>query len=188
VLATVVAVGWNKFSYYFLTGNSESFDPTVAESFARPVLYATGGLILIDHIPFGSGLASFASYASQVNYSSLYHEYGISSIYGLSEEMPEFICDAFYPMMAQYGIAGIALFVAFIVWAMGKVRHCKGTSYKARMAIALMVISFILIEGIASTVPMQSWGMLAMMLMAMAAVDSPKPETVVEQYKKPLYL
>lgn len=176
LIGIVAAVSWHKFSYYFITGNSDTFDPTVAESFARPVLYATGGLILVDHFPFGSGLASFASYASQAHYSSLYHDYGISSVYGLSEAMPDFICDAFYPMLAQYGVVGIVLFAAFMVWATGKVRthkHSVPHLYCSHMAVCLAVTSFILIEGIAGTLPMQSWGMIAMMIMAMVAVDAP---------------
>ena len=64
VVALVVLVSWNKISYYFLTGAGDKFDPTVAASFARPVLYGTGFLIFIDYFPFGSGLASFASYPS----------------------------------------------------------------------------------------------------------------------------
>ncbi|MBO7609402.1 MAG: hypothetical protein J6S96_04290 [Muribaculaceae bacterium] len=188
VIAAVVAVSWNKFSYYFITGNSETFDPTVAESFARPVLYATGGLILIDHFPLGSGLASFASYPSSVNYSSLYHEYGISKIYGLSEAMPDFICDAFYPLLAQFGIVGIALFIIYLVWAVKQVKSLSGIDagrFRALMAVALMVICFLLVESVASTVPMQSWGMLAMMLMAFVA--SEPHAVIIENNKKSLY-
>ena len=74
ILLLTAAVSWNKFQYYFLTGNSESFDPTVVESFARPVLYTTAGLILLDHFPFGTGLASFATSASQESYSGVYFE------------------------------------------------------------------------------------------------------------------
>ena len=188
VIAAVIAVSWNKFSYYFITGNSETFDPTVAESFARPVLYATGGLILIDHFPLGSGLASFASYPSAANYSSLYHEYGISKIYGLSEAMPDFICDAFYPLLAQFGVVGIILFAVYLVWALKQVKALLDIDmgrYRALMATALMVICFLLVEGVASTVPMQSWGMLAMILMGLIACE-PIAENI-ENNTKPLY-
>lgn len=47
-----------KISFYFITGNSDSFDPNVMESFARPVMYLHGFTILFDYFPFGSGLAS----------------------------------------------------------------------------------------------------------------------------------
>ena len=160
----------------------------MAESFARPVLYATGGLILIDHFPLGSGLASFASYPSAVNYSSLYHEYGISKIYGLSEAMPDFICDAFYPLLAQFGVIGIILFITYLVWALKQVKALSSIDvgrYRALMATALMVICFLLVEGVASTVPMQSWGMLAMMLMGLIACEQSAEN--IENNNKPLY-
>lgn len=187
-VAAVAAVTWNKFSYYFLTGNSDTLDPTVAESFARPVLYATSALILIDHIPFGSGLASFASYASQANYSSLYHEYGISNIYGLSEEMPDFICDAFYPMLAQYGVVGILLFITFLVWAFRPVRHLvrrDATRFGSHMAVSAMIVGFLLIESVASTVPMQPWGMIAMIILALAAYNP--IHSTIDNEVKPQY-
>lgn len=186
VLVAVAAVTWEKFSYYFLTGDSSSFDPTVAESFARPVLYATGALILVDHFPLGSGLASFASYASQANYSSLYHEYGISNIYGLSEAMPDFICDAFYPMLAQYGVVGIVLLIAFFVWAFKQVIalvRIDAVRYRSYVAVGWLVTSFLLIEGVASTIPMQSWGMLAMLVMAFVACT---PHTPITENSKSL--
>lgn len=175
-LIAVVAVSWNKFSYYFLTGNSDSLDPTVAESFARPVLYATGGLILVDHFPLGSGLASFASHASSANYSSLYYEYGINNIWGLSESYPDFICDAFYPSLAQFGVVGIMLFIAFLVWAFRpavRLLRLDPQRYRIHYVISALVMCFILIESTASTMPMQTWGLLAMAVLGLVAAQAP---------------
>ena len=168
VVAAVVVAGWSKFSYYFLTGDSGSLDPMVAESFARPVLYATGGLILVSEFPLGSGLASFASHASQAHYSQLYHEYGISKIYGLSEEFGDFICDAFYPSLAQFGVVCVALFVWFLVWAFRPLKRLVRLSpatFRYHYALGAIIICFILIESVASTMVMQSWGLLVMLLL-----------------------
>ena len=175
VLALVVAVGWSKFSYYFITGNSDSFDPKVAESFARPVLYATGGLILVNEFPMGSGLASFASYASKANYSQLYHEYNISNVYGLSEDNGDFICDAFYPSLAQFGLVGMLLFTAFLVWAFRpaiRLVRDNASRYRYHYAIAAIIICFMLIESVASTLLMQTWGLLAMMMLGYASIPA----------------
>ena len=168
VVAAVVVAGWGKFSYYFLTGDSGSLDPMVAESFARPVLYATGGLILVSEFPLGSGLASFASHASQAHYSQLYHDYGISNIYGLSEDFGDFICDAFYPSLAQFGVVGVALFVWFLVWAFRPLKRLvrlSASTFRFHYALGAVIICFILIESVASTMLMQSWGLLAMLLL-----------------------
>jgi len=172
VIGIFIAVGWDKFTYYFITGNSETFDPTVAQSFARPVLYATAGLILLDHFPFGSGLASFASYASADNYSNLYYEYGINSVWGLSEEYSDFICDAYYPSLAQFGIFGIILFIAFFVWIYSHLRdinRCNDKKYKYFFIIGASAMLFIFIESIGGTSLVQTSGMIAMMLLGFTA-------------------
>ena len=181
VLVAVGMVSWNKFSYYFLTGNGDTIDPTVAETFARPVLYATSGLILLDHFPLGSGLASFASYASSAHYSSLYYEYGINNIYGLSESYPDFICDAFYPSLAQFGVVGVVLFITFLVWAFRpatRLLRLDPQRHRYHYVIAALAMCFILIESVASTMPMQTWGLLAMAIMGLVAAQAPATRAV----------
>ena len=181
MLAGVVLVSWNKFSFYFLTGSGDTLDPTVAETFARPVLYATSGLILLDHFPLGSGLASFASYSSATHYSSLYYEYGIDKIYGLSESYPDFICDAFYPSLAQFGVVGVVLFISFLVWAFRpavRLMRLDPQRYRNHYVIAALVMCFILIESVASTMPMQTWGLMAMAILGLVAAQVPSGQTV----------
>lgn len=169
VCVLTIAVGWNKFSYYFITGNSSSFDPNVIESYARPVLYLYGGIILTEFIPFGSGLASYASFASVDSYSRLYYKYGINKIWGLSPEKPEFICDAFYPSLAQFGLVGIGLFIWFWVYVYGflKILIRESVSNKYEFAVGVSLIAVLLIESIASTTFVQHSGMIAMMLLGM---------------------
>ena len=115
IAALVLAVSWHKIEYYFLVGNSGTFDPTVVQSFARPVLYATGFLILLDFFPFGSGLGSFATYASEKYYSGVYYYYGIDKVWGLSPSYSNFICDAYIPSLAQFGVVGLILFICFSI-------------------------------------------------------------------------
>lgn len=69
--------------------------------------------ILYDYFPFGSGLGSFGTFASAEYYSPVYSAYGIDHLWGLSKDMPAFICDAFYPELAQFGVAGVILYFAF---------------------------------------------------------------------------
>lgn len=168
LIATVVLVGWEKFQFYFLTGGAEKFDPRVIESFARPVLYNTGALILIDHFPFGTGLASFASFASEAPYSSVYYEYGINNVWGLSPHEPFFICDAFYPSLAQFGIAGILMFACFWIFIYRRLRifvRFTPLTGQYRFGIGMILIFYIFIESIASTMFVQSHGMIAMIIL-----------------------
>lgn len=170
VVILFVVVGWHKFDFYFISGTGEHtrFDPEAVESFARPVLYATGGLILIDHFPFGSGLASFASYPSSKYYSGLYYEYGIDKVYGLSEAKPDFICDAYYPLLAQFGVVGLILFISFFVYICRilklMLRH-NIVKYKYYFIIGSLIVCYVLIECIAGSIFVQSHGVVAMMLL-----------------------
>ena len=178
LMVIVVAVAWDKLTYYFISGNSGTgdFDPTLAESFARPALYATGALILVTEIPLGSGLASFASYASMAHYSNLYYDYGISSVYGLSEAKPDFICDAFYPSLAQFGLVGVVLFIVYWVWLFKPVRRliqADKLRFRYHYVVAVLAVCFIMIESVASTLLMQSWGMVVMMVLGLVASINP---------------
>ena len=164
----VIAATWNKFSYYFLQGDADTFDPRTIESFARPVLYMTGGLIFLDHFPFGSGLASFASFASAENYSRIYYEYGINNVHGLSPNHPVFICDAFYPSLAQFGILGVILFVVFWVYIYKFLRvyiRMDADYYRPQFITGSIIIIFILVESTTATTFTQMGGMITMCLL-----------------------
>lgn len=168
LMAAVVAVAWNKFDYYYLSGNEGKFDRSVAESFARPVLYATAGLVLIQQMPFGSGLASIATYASQQNYSGLYYEYGIDKVYGLSPQTGQFICDAFFPSLAQFGVAGIALYVAFWVFVYSFIRkmiRSGSARFRYPVAIGILIIMHIFIESTSGNTFTQPSGMMVLCLL-----------------------
>lgn len=179
----LVGVGWNKISYYFLTGESTKFDANVMESYARPVLYATGALVLMEKVPLGSGLASFGSFASTEPYSDLYHEYGISRVHGLSPSDPAFACDAFYPSLAQFGIVGVGLFIAFWVYVARRLRlliRGGGEDSRTEFACGWILVAYILIESIAGTTFVQSLGMCAMMMLG--AVCCGAKETASDCY------
>ena len=174
VIARVIAVTWKKFNYYFLVGNSgtSTFDPDVIESFARPVLYVTGFMILRDHFPFGTGLASFASYRSIEPYSGVYREYGIDKVYGLSPGYSSFICDAYYPSLAQFGIAGIALFlwlIVYLVRLLGTLVRSDGNRCKWLYCVGMLSLIFVLIESTAGTTMVNCGGVMAMLILGIAA-------------------
>ncbi len=168
LLGAVIAVSWSKIDFYYLSGGSDKFDRSVAESFARPVLYATAGLILIQQFPFGSGLASIATYASQQNYSTLYYEYGIDKVYGLSPQTGYFICDAFFPSLAQFGVIGVALYAAFWAFVYSYIRKMIRSGYKCfryPVAIGILIILHIFIESTSGNTFTQPSGMMVLCLL-----------------------
>ena len=174
----VAAVGWSKFRFYFIDMGSDLRNGGL-ESMARPALYAAAALIMVSHVPFGSGLASFASHASgEVHYSKIYYEYGLNNVYGLTPSEPDFVCDAFYPSLAQFGIAGLLLFAAFWFYIGTLLRRIRRLlpGGQALFAVAWTAILFIFIENIASTTFVQSAGLYCMMMLGM--ICSMAPEAV----------
>lgn len=106
LLVTVILfVVWQRFDAYYVTGLSD-------ENLARPMTYKTGLQILIDYFPFGPGMGTFACNAAWKYYSPLYYEYNLNGIWGLNEG-GGFICDAFYPVLSQFGVVGVILFCIF---------------------------------------------------------------------------
>ncbi len=187
----VLFVAWQKIEYYFIDGlsNMESLDD-ISDTFARPLLYMVSVSVLADHLLLGSGLASYASFASgaDVNYSALYANYGIDKVWGLAENDSPFIADTFYPELAQFGLVGIALFVYAAYWLCYRLRivHRKmgSTYYAAGMGI-------ILIMGIdATTAPgmvnMFGENMFVILGMILAQVKNVKGAEAKECLKRPL--
>lgn len=173
IITLIIAVSWHKIQYYFITGNSDSFDPEVVQSFARPVLYFTAFQIFIDFIPFGSGLASFASYPSSEFYSGVYGYYGIDKVYGIapSDEFT-FICDAYYPTLAQFGIIGIILFSWFWIYTYKYIKYLiklKPALCRYEYIIGSLILSDMLIENVGATTFTQTSGMLCMILYGIIA-------------------
>jgi len=77
---------------------------------ARSALLSTSFRIAWDYFPFGSGLGTFGSYASRVNYSPIYYMYNIFNIHGLSYANPMYINDSYWAMIiGEYGFIGAIL-------------------------------------------------------------------------------
>lgn len=169
IIALVLFAAWTKIDFYFVSGGGDyqMFGEEMMQSFARPVLYASMFVLLGMHPIFGSGLASFATNASStaVNYSGAYYELGIDTVYGLSPTYDAFICDAFYPELAQFGIVGILLFISFFVWLYRRLGLCLYMVGKVQYTIGVVSIIAILIECIASTSFNQGFGGLCMMIL-----------------------
>lgn len=106
LVVTVLVVTWTRFDAYYVTGLDN-------EAMARPMSYKTSLQILWDYFPLGSGMGSFACNGAWKFYSPLYYEYNLTGIWGLSPEGGFFICDAYYPTLAQFGVVGIFFFCWF---------------------------------------------------------------------------
>lgn len=122
--------------------------------------------MLIDHLPFGTGLASYATYASGTYYSPLYYKYGLSGYHGMSPHFYEYIADTYFPVLAQFGIIGVFLFFAFWLRRYNDVLHVATYDIK-KYKIGLMVIFMLFVESVAGPVLVMNWGFIPMMLLGM---------------------
>lgn len=106
LIAAVLFVTWERFDIYYVKGFTGS------GRLARPETYKTAVQILWDYFPLGSGMGSFACNGAWRYYSPLYHQYNLDTVWGLNQG-GGFICDAYYPTLAQFGIVGVILFCIF---------------------------------------------------------------------------
>lgn len=146
--AVIILVGWSKIDLYFaISGDVEDVESGLV---ARLMLYMTSLDVLIDYFPFGSGFASFASYASGVYYSDIYVKYGLDKIWGINSQDYSFIADTYYPCLAQFGVVGILLYVYFIFFILRKSYMFFRKSQKVKyLMIPLLIVGYFLIESIA---------------------------------------
>jgi hypothetical protein len=138
MLIAIFYVAWEKISLYFyqvISGDMEE------DLIARFVLYRTAPEILHDYFPFGSGFASFATFSSGEYYSTIYPEYGIDIVWGISKSYHNFISDTFYPSLAQFGVAGILFYLLFWIYILKK----AVSNYRKNRDIKLFLIVFLIV-------------------------------------------
>ena len=158
--SVVIFFTWTKFNAYYVEGFQEE-----AEAMARPVTYETGIKIMFkDYIPFGSGLGSFGTAAAAKEYSPLYYDYQLNTIWGLTPENPMFLADAFYPTLAEFGVVGLFFFLWFWkrrLWEANKIHNL--IYYR----MALMCILALALESTADSSYLSGKGMGYFMILAL---------------------
>lgn len=102
-----LVIGWGQIETYF-----------GSEGQARYELLRAGVQVALDNCPIGTGFASFGSAITADSgwYSPLYFQYGISSVWGLSQEYSAFISDSFWPtVLGQSGWIGLIAYCGAFV-------------------------------------------------------------------------
>jgi len=117
---------------------------------ARVALTRTSIDIAGDHFPLGSGFGTFGGYASRLYYSTVYADYGLSDVYGLSETTGSFISDTHWPyVLGETGLVGFlfysgSLFVLFLTVYRGASTFTDpwmcGFAYGTMMGLILAVL------------------------------------------------
>ena len=131
-------------------------DP-MAPTVPRLLLYATGIQIADSRFPLGAGFGRFGGYASVLDYSPLYDQYGLSQVWGLNPENPYYIEDTYWPhIAAETGWLGsvilLALFVLLIERAARAALRATDVATKALAVGAALALLETLIESVAGPV------------------------------------
>ena len=157
VVAIILTVTWTRFDGYYISGMSN-------DELARPMTYKTSLKILYDYFPFGSGMGSFACNGAWQHYSPLYFKYNLNDIWGLSPDAGGFVCDAYYPTLAQFGIVGVFFFLWFWKRRMSAINVIVDMRY---YRVAMITICCLAIEQTADSSWLSGKGMGYCMLLAL---------------------
>lgn len=136
-----------------LLGNDvgDSYAAAPVTETARGALTSRSLAVAADHFPLGSGWATFGSNFSIEPYSPLYYTYHMNTVWGLSPDYSEFVCDSFWPsLLAQTGWFGLLFFAsALVVVARGISQMWKQNRF--RYASALVLFVYLLISSTCET-------------------------------------
>lgn len=109
LMAVIIYVTWEKFDAYYISGFAEG-----AKRVARPESYRIAFTEIIwEYFPFGSGMGSWGCAAAADYYSPLLYKYKMNEVWGCSPDFTDFIADAFFPTLCQFGVVGIFFFCVF---------------------------------------------------------------------------
>ena len=175
-LGLTALVAWNKIYFYFVTGGFGA-GRSADDLYARMALYYFSTLVLRDFFPFGSGFASYATYASGESYSSIYGKYNMSSMYGLTKSSHDFIADTYYPALAQFGYAGVILFFFFWIRLLKKAVRMFSKGFIRESVMAIMIVVFFLIECTSDATLTHNRGMFMMMMAGLVFADLKNKDT-----------
>ncbi len=157
VIATIVlTVTWTRFDAYYVSGLNNEY-------LARPMTYKTSLKILCDYLPFGPGFGTFACNGAWKFYSPLYYKYNLNDIWGL-DEGGGFICDAYYPTLAQFGIVGVFFFLWFWKRRFKEINVIQDMRY---YRVAMITVCCLAIEQMADSSWLSGKGMGYCMLLAL---------------------
>lgn len=168
VAASAVFLAKDKLEFYFVKGSSHA---KVEQVYARPLLYMKAKEILLDYPILGTGLGSYATFASAEYYSPLYKRYNL--IYNNEIGKGLFICDTFYPSFVQFGLVGIFLYLLFWKRRLTEARsRFEMTQTMFSFQYALLITIFFIIEGVADSTFTHNRGMYMLMLLALSISNS----------------
>ena len=152
--AGVLLIGIRNFLDYY--GNLE---------YARAALAVKAVEIASDFFPLGSGFGSYATGQSAAHYSMIYYQYGLSHIWGLTKEKPNFMADTFWPaIIGELGWGGSVLFLLLFFVLLMK---CLSIRSNPRYFVASLCVSiYLILSSLSSQSVIGTFGVICAILLA----------------------
>lgn len=134
---------------------------TAGDTTPRERLYDASLDIAASRAPFGEGFARYASFASTLNYSEVYYQYGFNNVWGLSKADPDFLTDTSWPAVlgesGYLGLAGYLIALASLVRLLAR-SPSRGV---ALSALAALLVGSLSGPSLFDVVPVLAVAMLA---------------------------
>jgi len=169
LLLFIVIIGYSKINTYFVEGAEEG------NLQSRLFLYLGAAEIFRTYVPFGSGIASFASpYTIKEYYSPIYYSLGMDKIRGLTPDNPIHVGDAFFPILAEFGIIGVFLFFYFFYFIVKKTNIYQDRTKREiniEYLLITIILGYIFINSIAEGTFLARTGHLAMIVLGLCMTD-----------------
>ncbi|WP_306981919.1 hypothetical protein [Alkalicoccobacillus murimartini] len=122
---------------------------------ARTALYYVSILIANNNFPLGAGFGEFGGYIAVRDYSNLYYQYNLHSIYGLYPEDPKYAMDTYWPnILGETGYLGaillISTYLALIIGSINKAKKVEDKNIKVLLLFSGLALTQTLVESMGS--------------------------------------
>lgn len=184
-IVAMTIVAWDKINFYFIEGGFGNERET-QDLYARAALYYFSLDIFKEYFPFGSGFATYGTFASGEYYSHIYNDLGMDVMQGLTENDPRFIADTYFPSLAQFGVVGAILFFLFwMILTRNSILYFHKENIKD-FVISIVIICFFLIECTSDATITHNRGLFIMMLLALTLRN--QQQTLLNNNEKNSYI
>ena len=107
-----------------------------------------------DYFPIGVGFGKYGTWYASQNYSEYYHKYGMSRMYGLTQDNTSYATDTFWPaIFGETGVAGTIIYMMMIILLLrelSKINKNSDDSNNDISIFAIMALIQIIIESFGS--------------------------------------
>jgi len=119
----------------------------------RVLLYVTGVAIANARFPLGAGFGRFGGYASTLDYSPLYDQYGLSEVQGLTPDNPMYAMDTYWPhIAAETGWVAAVILLAFFLLLIERATRVALLATDAATKALAVGAALALLEGLVESV------------------------------------